>query len=135
MRPHFPHDTHEDVHVGEVAVVQEEALLVRVGGVNQVIQPLLVVAAGPPLDPVHDVALIEQQLREVGAVLAGDAGDDGDLAGGVAAEAVGRGEGGAANDNGIFELGAGAGGGGLGGGGSHRKALPARGNLQAHTGK
>lgn len=35
----------------------------------------------PADDPVHLVALLQQQLREVGAVLPGDAGDEGPLGG------------------------------------------------------
>src|SRR5690606_7099228 len=32
-----------------------------------------------PLHPMHDITLVEQQLRQIGAVLAGDSGDQGDL--------------------------------------------------------
>ena len=35
------------------------------------------VAAGPPLDAMHRVALLKQQFRQVAAVLPGDAGDEG----------------------------------------------------------
>ena len=33
--------------------------------------------AGPPISALHGVALVEQELRQIGAVLAGDAGDYG----------------------------------------------------------
>jgi hypothetical protein len=33
----------------------------------------------PALDAVHLVALVEQELGEIGAVLSGDAGDQGDF--------------------------------------------------------
>ena len=41
----------------------------------QVIDPGGVEAAGPALDAMHGIALFQQQLRQVAAVLAGDAGD------------------------------------------------------------
>ena len=43
----------------------------------KVIDPVGVEAAGPALDAMHDVALLQQQLRQVAAVLARDAGDQG----------------------------------------------------------
>ena len=68
---------HEAAGVGEVAVVQEEldAALVRVA--VEVVDPVGVEGRGAADDAVDLVALVEQQLGEVGAVLAGDAGDEG----------------------------------------------------------
>ena len=64
------------VAVGEVAVVHEEphVLLVRV--VVEVVYPVGVKERRPTLYPVDNVALVEQELGEVGAVLAGDSGDE-----------------------------------------------------------
>jgi hypothetical protein len=44
-----------------------------------VVHPLGVEAAGAALDAVDDVPFFEQKLGEVRAVLAGDAGDEGDF--------------------------------------------------------
>ena len=41
----------------------------------EVIDPGGVEAAGPAFDAMHGVALLQQKLRQVAAVLAGDAGD------------------------------------------------------------
>ena len=65
--------------IGQVAVVQDEArgLLVRI--LVQVIDAVGVEERGAALDAVHLVALVEQELGEIGAVLAGDAGDQSNL--------------------------------------------------------
>ena len=59
----------------------ERVLVQQVGGhhldpVEQVLDPLVAVVAGAAHHADHLVALGEQQLREVGAVLAGDPGDE-----------------------------------------------------------
>ena len=43
--------------------------------VAQVLDPIELLGRGPPDHPVDLIAPIEQQLGKVGAVLAGDAGD------------------------------------------------------------
>ena len=60
---------------------RERVLVEQVGGhdldpVEQVLDPLVAVVAGPAHHADHLVALGQQQLGEVGAVLAGDAGDE-----------------------------------------------------------
>src|SRR5678815_573787 len=45
----------------------------------QVVDALRVEERGAPLDAVDDVALLQQKLGEIGAVLAGDAGDQGNF--------------------------------------------------------
>ena len=45
----------------------------------EMIDPVGVEGRGPPLDAVNDVALVEQEFGEIGAVLAGDAGDERDF--------------------------------------------------------
>ena len=49
--------------------------LVRV--LVEVIDPAGVERGGAPLDPMHMVALLQEELREVAAVLPGDTGDQG----------------------------------------------------------
>ena len=73
--------------VGEVAVVQVQPLV----GV-EVVDPVPVQGRGPADQPVHLVVHAEEELREVGAVLSGDAGDEGALGHGgrVAVPAPGR---------------------------------------------
>ena len=66
--------------VGEVAVVGEQADPLLVGVVVEVVDPVGVEARGAADDAVDLVALLEQELGQVGAVLAGDAGDQGALA-------------------------------------------------------
>ena len=44
-----------------------------------VVHALGVERAGPALDAVHDVALFQKEFSQVGAVLAGYAGDEGDF--------------------------------------------------------
>ena len=65
--------------IGHVAVVQEEldALLVRI--LVQVVDAGGVEHRGAALDAVDHVALVEQELGQVGAVLPGDAGDERDF--------------------------------------------------------
>ena len=43
----------------------------------QVVDPLGIEGRRPPLDAMDFVALGQQELRQIGAVLAGDAGDEG----------------------------------------------------------
>ena len=72
---HFLQDVHQAARVGHVAVVQEHAHLGLVHVAVQVVDPRRVEERGAPPHAVHFVALPEQELGEVGAVLAGDAGD------------------------------------------------------------
>ena len=61
--------------VAQVAVVQREAWIQLVWILIKVIDTSGVEAAGPALYAVYGIALFQQQLRQVAAVLAGDAGD------------------------------------------------------------
>ncbi len=63
--------------VGEVAVVEEEMHPVDVRIAVEVVDAAGVEGGGAADDPVDLVAFGEQQLGEVGTVLAGDAGDEG----------------------------------------------------------
>ena len=70
------HDADEVGGVGEVAVVHEEAAAGHVRIRVEVVDAVGVEGAGAALDAVDGVALAEQELGQVGAVLAGDAGDE-----------------------------------------------------------
>ena len=78
-RLRFLHDADEIGRIGHIAVMQEEvrALDMRVG-IN-VIDARRVERRGPPLHAVNDIAFRQQQLRQISAVLAGDAGNEGDF--------------------------------------------------------
>jgi hypothetical protein len=69
--------------IGEIAVVREQAHALLVGVVVEVVDPVGVEARRAPDDAVHLVALLQQELGQVGTVLAGDAGDKGALFFGV----------------------------------------------------
>ena len=77
LRARLLDDADQVGRVGHVAVVHEEAHALLVGVDVEVVDALGVEGARAALHAVDDVALLEQQLGEVGAVLAGDAGDQG----------------------------------------------------------
>ena len=72
---HLLHDVDEAGGVGEVAVVQDELLMLDVRILVEVVDAGGVEQGGAPLDAVDLVALGEQQFGQVGAVLPGDASD------------------------------------------------------------
>ena len=72
---HLLDDAHQAAGVGHVAVVQDEAAAGLVRILVEVVDPVGVEQRRAALDAVDLVALAEQELGEVGAVLAGDAGD------------------------------------------------------------
>ena len=76
---HLAQEVDERRRVAEVAVVEEEAPALDVRILVDVVEALGVEARRAPHDPVHLVPLAEQELREIRAVLAGDAGDEGGL--------------------------------------------------------
>jgi len=76
VRLHLLENADQVSGVGQVAVVQDEA---SVGGVRilvEVIDALGVELRGAALDAVDGVALFQQEFGQVGAVLAGGAGDE-----------------------------------------------------------
>ena len=73
-------DADEVAGVGEIAVVQLEPSLGDVGVLVDVIDALGVEQRGAALDAVDNVAFFEEEFGEVGAILAGDASDEGDFA-------------------------------------------------------
>jgi hypothetical protein len=72
---HLLHDADQVGAVRQITVVQLEALVVDMRVLVQMIDPVGVEQAGAALDAVHFVALRQQQFGQVGAVLAGHAGD------------------------------------------------------------
>jgi len=81
---HLLHDADQVGAVRQVTVVQLEAPVVHMRVFVDVVHAIGVEQAGAALDAVHHVALVQQQLRQVGAVLAGDAGDECGLGHGLA---------------------------------------------------
>ncbi len=69
-------DVAQRVAVGEVGVVEEQLHPLLVGVEVEVVDALGGEGGGAANQAVHLVALAEQELRQVGAVLAGDAGDE-----------------------------------------------------------
>ncbi len=72
----------ELARIGEIAIVQDDAGLGVVWILVEMLDPLRMEGTGPPDQPVDRVALREQQLTKVRAVLAGDARDEGGPSGG-----------------------------------------------------
>ena len=70
------HDVNERGGVGHIAVVEDEVAMRDVRVLVDVVDAGGVEERGAPLDAVDLVALAEQELGEVGAVLSGDAGDE-----------------------------------------------------------
>ena len=68
--------------VVEIGVLEKKALAVQGGIAAQMLDARAVEHARAADDAVDGVAFLQQQLRKVGAVLAGDAGDEGDGGGG-----------------------------------------------------
>ena len=75
IRLYLLNDPDQVCAVGEVAIVQHQARVALVRILVEVINAGGVEAAGPALDAMDGVALVQQQLRQIRAVLAGDAGD------------------------------------------------------------
>jgi hypothetical protein len=74
-------DAHQAGAVGHVAVVQDEAPVLLVRILVQVVDAVGIEQRAAALDAVHLVVLVEQELGEIGAVLASDAGDQCDFFG------------------------------------------------------
>jgi len=77
VRLHLAQDAGEIGGVGEVAVVQAESGVIAMWIDIEVIHPLGVEGRGAALDAVDLVAFVQQELGEIGTVLAGDASDEG----------------------------------------------------------
>lgn len=76
IRLHLLDDAGEAGGVRQVAVVEYEALVVYVGVLIDMIHPLGAEREGASFDAADFIALFQQELGQIGAVLAGDAGDE-----------------------------------------------------------
>ncbi len=76
VRPHLLDDADQAAGVGQVAVMQDEPLIRLMGVLIEVVDPVGVEQRAAALDAVDDVALVQQEFGEIGAVLSGDAGDE-----------------------------------------------------------
>jgi hypothetical protein len=76
---HLLDDAHQARAVGHVAVVQRETTVLLVRILVEVIDAVGIEQRGATLDAMHLVALVEQELGEIGTVLAGHAGDQCDF--------------------------------------------------------
>ena len=74
---HLLHDAREVRRIRQVTVVQDEVAVVDVRILVQVIDAIRVEGRGAALDAVDFVAFLQQEFRQIGAVLARDAGDEG----------------------------------------------------------
>ncbi len=72
-------DADEAGAVGQITVVQDEAAAGLVRVLVEVVDAVGVEERGAALDAVDFVALAQQEFGKIGAVLAGDAGDEGFL--------------------------------------------------------
>ena len=72
---HLLNDADQIGAVGEVAVMKNQARISVMGVLIEVIDTTGVEAAGPALDPVHLVALLQQKLGQIAAILACDPSD------------------------------------------------------------
>jgi hypothetical protein len=61
--------------------MQGETAILDVRILVEVVDAVGIEQGGPALDAMHLVALVEQELGEIGAVLSRDAGDQGDFPG------------------------------------------------------
>ena len=77
IRLHLLDDPDQVGAVGEVAVVKHQPRITFVGVLIEMIDPVGVEAARASFDPMHLIALLQQQLRQVTTVLPGDACDQG----------------------------------------------------------
>ena len=75
----FLHDVRENAGVGQIAVVQEEVAAGDMRILIKMIDAIRIEQRRAALDAVHFVAFFQQELREVGSILSGDAGDEGFL--------------------------------------------------------
>ena len=75
--PHLLDNAGEVTAVGEISVVENQSRIKFVRVFIKVINPASIEGGCTTFDSVYLIALFEQQLGEVGAILAGNAGDQG----------------------------------------------------------
>merc|ERR1712000_171833 len=71
----LPEEAVEATGVTEVSVVEDEDLSLFPRSLAQRLDTLSIELRGPPHHPMDLVAFREQQFRQVGSILSGDAGD------------------------------------------------------------
>jgi hypothetical protein len=76
IRLDLAHDPAEAGGVEQVTVVKEEANALFMRVTIEVIDSLGGEVTGPADDAVHLISLLEEQLRQIRAVLPGDSGDE-----------------------------------------------------------
>ena len=76
IRLHQLDDADEIGGIGQIAVVQDEVAVIDVRILIEVIDAVGVEEGAAALDAMDDIALPEQEFGKVGAVLAGNAGDE-----------------------------------------------------------
>ena len=72
---HLLDDPNQVGAVRQVPVVQHQPRVGLMGVLIKVIDTACVEAAGAALNPVHHITFLQQQLRQIAAVLAGDPSD------------------------------------------------------------
>jgi hypothetical protein len=77
IRPDVPDYFRNDPRVRKVTVMKKQARIGFMRVYVYVIYALRIECAGPPDDAMYFVSLAEQKLRQVTAVLASDAGNEG----------------------------------------------------------
>ena len=80
VRLRLLHDADQVGRIRHVAIVQDELLVRLVRILVEMLDAAGVERRGAALDAVDGVALVEQKLGEIGPVLSGHAGDEGNLA-------------------------------------------------------
>ena len=77
---HLLDDAHQTRAVGHVTVMQGKTPVYHMRILVQVIDAVGIEQRRAALDTMNFIALVEQELGEIGAILAGDAGDQGGFA-------------------------------------------------------
>src|SRR5581483_5364655 len=77
VRLHLLHHVQQARRIRHVAVMQDQLAIAGVRILIQIVDAIGVEQGRPALDPVDLIALADEEFREIGAVLAGDAGDEG----------------------------------------------------------
>ena len=76
VRLHLLDDADQVGGVGQVAVVEDEVAVLHMRVLVEMVDAVGVEEGGAALDAVDNVALLQQELGQIGAVLAGNAGNE-----------------------------------------------------------
>ena len=72
---HFLHDADQVTGVGKVTVMQHELTALLMGALIQMIDAVGIKQRGTSFDTMYLVPFVQKKFSQIGAVLAGDAGD------------------------------------------------------------